>query len=178
MEYEVLLNVRRSIRSYKENMTVRKETIEEMIGAAQKAASWKNSQTARYYVALSEEAIQAVRAALPGFNQNSTVNACAYIITAFETKRAGFDREGNPDNELGDEWGAYDLGLANENMILKACELGLDTLIMGLRDADALRAYFGIPASQQVAAVISVGYRTADPAMPKRKPLEDVAVFK
>ena len=31
-------------------------------------------------------------------------------------------------------------GLHNENLILKARDLGLDTLIMGIRDADKIRA--------------------------------------
>ena len=46
----------------------------------------------------------------PEFNQKSSENASALIITTFETKISGFNREQVPDNELGDMWGAYDLG--------------------------------------------------------------------
>lgn len=99
------------------------------------------------------------------------------IITTFEKKRAGFDREGNPENEIGDEWGAYDLGLQNQLLLLKARELGLDTLVMGIRDGEALRKELDIPESQEVVAVISLGYRDIDPDMPKRKNLEDIAKF-
>jgi len=112
--------------------------------------------------------------ALPDFNVNSCKDASALIVTTFEMKRAGFDREGNPDNELGDQWGAYDLGLQNQNLLLKATEMGYDTLVMGIRDGEAIRKIFDIPASQQVVAVIAVGKRVTDSAMPKRKEVESI----
>ncbi len=178
MEFMELVESRRSIRAYKADTKISEETILEMVRAAQLAPSWKNSQTARYYVVMSEDKLKEVReTCLPEFNANNCVNAPALIITTFETKRAGFDREGNPDNELGDKWGAYDLGLQNENLLLKARELGLDTLVMGIRDADKLREVLGIPESQDVVAVISVGYREVDPPMPKRKAVEDIVKF-
>ena len=38
----------------------------------------------------------------------------------------GFDKNtGSPVNEAGDGWGYYDLGLQNDNLLLKAAELGL-----------------------------------------------------
>ena len=91
--------------------------------------------------------------------------------------RSGFDNLGNAVNELGDEWGAYDLGLHNENLVLKARELGLDTLIMGIRDGEKLRELLHIPEDQQIAAVIALGYGAAEPQMPKRKELSETTVF-
>ena len=32
----------------------------------------------------------------------------------------------------------YDLGLANENLLLKAAEMGIGTLVMGIRDEKKL----------------------------------------
>lgn len=149
-----------------------------MIKCAIEAPTWKNSQTGRYYVVSSSDMMDKIRSeALPEFNQNSSANAGVLIITAFEKTRSGFERDGQPANELGDEWGAYDLGLANELLILKARELGLDTLIMGIRNADKLRELLAIPETQEVVAVIAVGCREADPQRPKRKDVKDVAVF-
>ena len=142
MEFTQLVENRRSIRSYKAGMAVTKNDLEEMIKCAIEAPSWKNSQTARYYVVNTPEMLTKVRSeALPEFNQNNSANASALIITAFEKTRSGFERDGKPTNEIGDEWGAYDLGLANQLLILKAKELGLDTLIMGIRDAHKLREF-------------------------------------
>ena len=178
MEFNKLMEERRSIRAYKSDTTVSRADIEEIIRAAQQAPSWKNSQTGRYYAAISPEKVSCIREkCLPEFNQKNSANAPAYIVTAFERSIAGFDNEGNEVNELGDKWGAYDLGLQNENMILKARELGLDTLIMGIRDEKTLRAELNIPDSQEVVAVIALGYRDIEPAAPKRKDIEEIVKF-
>ena len=85
MEFSKLLEERRSIRAYKAGAKISKEEIEQMIYAAQQAPSWKNSQTGRYFVALSDEAVKALRnTCLPGFNYERTENVCAFIVTAFE----------------------------------------------------------------------------------------------
>lgn len=178
MELMKAMETRRSIRAYKQGESIEKSVLEELVKAAQLAPSWKNSQTGRYYVVQTPEKVEEVKkATLPEFNQNSCKDAPALIVTTFVKNRAGFHREGNPDNELGNEWGAYDLGLANQNLLLKAAELGLDTLVMGIRDEKALRTQLSIPEDQEVVAVIAVGYRQEDAEMPKRKELEKVAVF-
>lgn len=178
MEFNKLMEERRSIRAYKADTAVDRADIEKTIRAAQQAPSWKNSQTGRYYVAISPEKVKCIREkCLPEFNQKNSANAPVYIITAFEKSIAGFDNEGNEVNELGDKWGAYDLDLQNENLVLKARELGLDTLIMGIRDEKTLRTEFNIPDSQEVVAVIALGYRDAEPNAPKRKEIEEIVKF-
>lgn len=85
--------------------------------------------------------------------------------------------EGNPVNELGDKWGAYDLGLQNELLLLKARELGLDTLIMGIRDGEKLRKALDIPETQDVVSVIALGYRDINPDMPARKDIDYITKY-
>ena len=63
------------------------------------------------------------RECLPEMNQAKAENA-SLIVTTFVHNHAGFQKDGTPDNELGNGWGCYDLGLQNENLILKAKELG------------------------------------------------------
>ena len=152
----VLVESRRSIRAYKEGTTISPEDLEAMIECAGQAPSWKNSQTGRYYVIRDEQKLAQFRAnTLPEFNRDRSANAAALIVTAFEKDQAGFNPEGKPDNELGNHWGAYDLGLQNQLLILKARELGYDTLIMGIRDADAIRKELNIPDSQEIVSVIA-----------------------
>ena len=81
------------------------------------------------------------------------------------------------DNELGNGWGCYDLGLQNENLILKAEDLGLSTLIMGLRESDKLRELLDIPEIETVVSVIAVGKADESPARPPRKELDAIAKF-
>lgn len=77
----------------------------------------------------------------------------------------------------GNGWGYYDLGLQNENFVLKAKELGLDTLIMGIRDGEAIRNFLDVPENEQVVSVIAVGYGEKDVQMPKRKSVSEIAKF-
>lgn len=178
MEFTTLVESRRSIRAYKKGTTISPEDLEAMIECAGQAPSWKNSQTGRYYVIRDEQKLAQFRAnTLPEFNRDRSANAAALIVTAFEKDQAGFNPEGKPDNELGNHWGAYDLGLQNQLLILKARELGYDTLIMGIRDADAIRKELNIPDSQEIVSVIAVGLRQADPVKPKRKEVAEIAKF-
>ncbi len=177
MEFQTVLEERRSIRKYDESKRVTKAQMEEIIRAGILAPSWKNSQVPRYYAAVSEEGIAKVKAQLPDFNVKNTIGA-AYIVTAIKANRAGCDREGAPSTEFAhNEWGIYDLGLATENMVLKAKDMGLGTLIMGIRDAAGLKEALQIPEDEIVVSVISVGWPAIEPVMPRRKNVEDAAVF-
>ena len=115
MEFQELVKTRRSCRKYVEAQ-VKKEDIEEIVKCALMAPSWKNSETGRYYVAISEDAKKVIYDALPDFNQNSSKNS-SYIVTTF---KKGISGSGN------DYWGSYDLGLQNSYLVLKAKEMGYD----------------------------------------------------
>ena len=174
MEFMELINERRSVRAYQDK-PVDRALIDQVIRAAQLAPSWKNSQTGRYYVAQGPEAQAKIRACLPPYNQKSSEHA-ALIVTAYEKGVSGFNG-GEAVNELGDQWGAYDLGLQNMLLTLKARELGLDTLIMGIRDGDALRTAANIPDTEAIVAVIALGYRAQDPAPRPRKATAEILTY-
>ena len=177
MEFSKLLEERRSIREYAEGVSISKEDVEKIIYAAQQAPSWKNSQTGRYYVAITKEGIEKVRNALPGFNAERTKNVAAYIVTSYKTKISGYTSEPRPTDDNGDAWGAYDLGLQTENLLLKARELGYDTLIMGLRDSESITKIFEIPKDEAIMSVIAVGKRVNTPEKPERKQIEEILKF-
>ncbi len=179
MEFQKVIESRRSMRKYDADKKVSKEMITEMIEAAIQAPTWKNSQTARYYCLMSDEAMEKFREeCLPEFNAKNCKDASAIIVTAYEMNTSGFapDHE-TPTNELGNGWGIYDLGLHNENLVLKATDLGLATLIMGIRDTEKIRKMLDIPEEEQIVAVISVGYPADEPKQPKRKSVDDIAKF-
>lgn len=173
MDFNDVIKSRRSIRKYSAEKQVTKEQIEELVKAAAYAPSWKNSQTARYYCAIDAEAINKIRECLPEFNQNNSKNA-ALIITSFVHNRSGFKPDGEAQNECENGWGYYDLGLANQNLVLKATEMGLGTLIMGIRNSEMIKDALGIPDSETIVSVIAVGYPDIKPDMPKRNDLNDI----
>ena len=111
-----------------------------------------------------------------GRNKQNIADAPVVIVSTFEKGKSGFFN-GEATNEIGEGWGAYDNGLSNAYLILKARAMGFDTLIMGMRDADALRALFDIPSNETIMAVISLGYRAQQPSRPERRPLDDIVKF-
>lgn len=178
MEFQELLEKRRSIRSYDPDSKPETEDIKELVKAALEAPSWKNTETGRYHCVLSDDMIQRFReSCLPAFNVERTEHA-AYIVTTYVRDTAGFQiRDKQPDNEVGNGWGCYDLGLQNENLILKATEAGFSTLIMGIRDADKIRELLSIPEEEVIMSVIAIGQAAETPSRPKRKNIEDVLSF-
>lgn len=175
MEFNELIKVRRSVRSYAEGELIPDEDVRKIVEAALMAPSWKNSQTARYYVANTPESVAKLAATLPAFNQASS-NGAALVVTTFVKDTSGFTA-GSADNELSNKWGAYDLGLSNAYFILAAKEYGYDTLIMGLRDAAAIRQEFGIPKTEQITSVIALGKGKADGVLKPRKAVDEVLNF-
>lgn len=174
MELQDVISARRSIRKYK-NQKVEHHFIEQCIQSAILAPSWKNSQTARYHVVESDEMLEKIKKeTLPEFNANNCKDAPVLVVTTFVKNRAGFERDGSESNECGQGWGYYDLGIHNMNFILKATELGLGTLVMGIRDGDKIREILNIADNEIIVSVISVGYPDIEPAMPKRKTVEDI----
>lgn len=174
MEFKDLITARRSVRSYE--AAIPHDDLVTILKEAQQAPSWKNQQTSRCYVAETPEVLEEVRAAaLPTFNQNSSANA-ALIVTTYVKDVVGFG-EGGPVNEIGNGWGAYDLGLHDAYLILAARDLGYDTLIMGIRDAAAIREKLDIPENEEIMSVIAVGKRKAEPSLRPRKELDEVVKF-
>ncbi len=176
MELDVCMNSRRSIRKYLDK-PVSRELITEVIEAAQKAPSWKNSQVSRYYVIDSEEKRQALLNCLPDFNHRNVENAPVLIVTTVVKGRSGFERDGSYSTHLKDGFQYFDNGLQVENLCLKAWELGLGTLIMGLYDEAAIRELLQVPDTQDIVAVIGMGYPEIEPDMPKRKEIAYIVAF-
>ena len=175
MELQSCIEQRRSVRKYK-TQPVPREQLREIIQAAIFAPSWKNSQTSRYYVAEGEAKAE-LEKCLAEFNRKNSKDAPVLIVSTVVTKRSGFTREGEYETHLKDGFQYYDHGMQAMNLCLKAHELGLATLIMGIYDEAAIRKLFAIPPEQAIVAVIAVGYPEGETAMPKRKSVDDITVF-
>ncbi|MBQ7269291.1 MAG: nitroreductase family protein [Bacteroidales bacterium] len=177
VSFDDVISMRRSIRDFDASKSVSKAEVRAVIAAAQEAPSWTNSQPSRYYVAMSPGKVQAVREVIGDRNKRNTEGASALIVSTFVRGLSGFRRGGEPANEVGEGWGAYDNGLSDAHLVLAARAMGFDTLIMGARDADALRSIFDIPEEETIMAVIALGYRASDPERPFRKPLDEILKF-
>ena len=173
MEFNTLIAERRSGRKF--SSAPNHEELVEILNAARMAPSWKNSQTTRWYVVENQEKLEQIRLALHAVNQQKVTNA-TLIVSTYVRDIAGFTK-GEADNEVGNGWGAYDLGLHDAYLILAAKNAGYDTLIVGLRDADKIRSALSIPEDEEIFSVIAIGKRAEEPALRPRKPLEDIVNF-
>ena len=176
MELTKCMEERRSIRRYKKQ-PVDRDLIKQLIEAAILAPSWKNSQVSRYYAVDGDQKDQFM-ACLPEFNQNNSKDASTIIVSTVVNGRSGFEKDGSYTTHLKDGFQYFDNGLQVQNLCLKAYELGLGTLIMGIYDEQKIREFLSIPEDEVVVAVIAVGYPDIEPAMPKRKNVEDILIFK
>ena len=177
MEFQTLIKDRRSVRKYKEGTAITRDVIEEILRDSQKAASWKNTQTARYYIADTPEALELVKQGMPDFNIRNTMNAPVLMVTTFVRGQSGCSTSYEYVNEAGDCWGAYDLGFAHAYLLLAARERGIDSLITGMRDSEALRKVCNIPDDEIVMAVLAFGYRDGEPAFRERKNLDEIRKY-
>ena len=173
--FDEVLSTRRSIRNYDATKKISEAEVRTLLTAVQEAPSWANQQPTKYYVAISPDKVAAVQN-LVGGNKQRIMGAPVLIVSTFERGKSGFF-QGNPANEVGDGWGAYDNGLSNCYLIMKARAMGFDTLIMGMRNADDLRTLFSIPDNETVMTVIALGYRASEPYRPNRKALDDIVKF-
>ena len=176
VSFDEVLKTRRSVRSYDATKTISEAEVRELLIATQEAPSWANQQPSKYYVAMSPEKLEAVQNLVGERNKKNIAGAPVLIVSTFEKGKSGFF-QGEQSNEIGDGWGAYDKGLSNAYFILKARAKGFDTLIMGMRDSEALRSLFNIPENETIMAVISLGYRAGEPRQPEHRPLQEIVQF-
>ena len=177
MKFDKVLEGRRSIRRWTDQ-PIEHDELKKILKAAQLAPSWKNSQSARFYVVTQDTLLAQLKEnGLPPFNQKNAEKAPCLIIACFELGKSGLGADGQFANECEEGWSYFDLGLAVENICLEAYQLGLGTLIMGIRNAEAIRTMLHIPESQQICAVIALGTPDIDPPKPKRLKLKETTVF-
>ena len=173
MEFKELIEARRSVRKYVAS-EISKAEVEEIVGEALNAPSWKNTEVTRYYAAIGAEAKERLwKEALPSFNAASTANAAALVAVAFRQRESGYMGEAAA-NELGEMWGAYDCGLASAYFVLAAKNRGWDSLILGIRDAAKVKELLGIPGDETLTAVIALGKAASSVGKPPRKPVAEV----
>ncbi len=170
---------RRSIRKYKQDK-VSREVIEKILDSARYAPSWKNSQTARYYVVVDEK----VKADIAengtlNFSKNKNNISSAPVLVALVTVDgiSGYNPDGTATTTKGEHWQSFDAGIACEAFCLAAYEYGLGTLIMGIFDENKVKKIIGIKENEKISALIALGYPDEEPDAPARKGIEEISKF-
>ena len=175
MSIDDAIKGRRSIRTYKKD-EVKVDLIREVIEAATYAPSAKNGQQWRFTVLTGESKnkfTDMYRSELDKltFDVGSSYGSCRMmeeapvVIVVWNT------------NELGWSTEVHSVSAAIQNLLLKACSLGLGTCWIGdiFYTYEAIVDYFKKP--WKLLATITVGWSDANPRPKRRLAVDDVAEF-
>ncbi len=155
-----LMRRRWSPRAFEDGRPVEREKVLTLLEAARWAPSCFNDQPRHFLVfdGSDAEALERARACLIPGNAWALKAPVLMLSVARET----FEQNGKPNR-----WAQHDTGLATENLLLQAFDLGLAAHPMAGYDADRARSEFGIPDGFTSIAMIAIGY-------PYRGKLEDL----
>lgn len=173
MEGKKLILERRSIREF-DDYYVTDEDLYELLEAARFAPSWANTQSP-YFIALRDKEVikNLVETCYPNNRASKcSLGASLILVACYEKGKAGFFREADF-NKVG-TWGMFDLGLACQNISLRAHEMGLGTVIVGAYDFDNAKDILGIEEPYEIGAIIPVGRRAVAPKAPPRRDIKDM----
>lgn len=157
---------RRSIRRFKDT-PVGKETIEELLSAAQMAPSAGNLQ-ARDFVVVTNK-ITKQKLAKAALDQSFIDQAPAAIVAV-----ANIERSARIYRSRGELYAVQDATAAIMNLLLAAHSKGLATCWVGAFDEYAVGELLGLPHRAMPVAIIPVGYSDEKPAATPRMGLEKV----
>ncbi|SCI55995.1 nitroreductase A [uncultured Clostridium sp.] len=71
----------------------------------------------------------------------------------------------------------FDAGIAAQTFCLAAHEAGLGSVIMGVFDIEGISRLLHLPDTQELAALIAVGYPDEAPDAPRRKTTEQLLTY-
>lgn len=159
-----LLARRWSARAVDPERAVEPGKIDILLEAARWAPSCFNDQPWSYLVFESSEpeSLEQARSCL--VEGNAWAKKAPLLLLS--VARESFAHNGKPNRH-----GQHDTGMASENLVLQATELGLISHQMAGFDADKARRLFGIPEGHTLMAMIALGYPGKIEALPE--PLQE-----
>ena len=146
-----LMRRRWSPRAFEEARPVEREKLLTLLEAARWAPSCFNDQPRRFLVfdGTDPDALARARGCL--IEGNAWARKAPVLMLS--VTRETFEQNGKPNR-----WAQHDTGLATENLLLEAVEMGLAAHPMAGYDADRARREFGIPEGFTPIAMIAIGY--------------------
>jgi len=170
------ISSRRSIRRFKEQ-PVEPEKLAQVFEAARYAPSWGNLQCCELIVIEDAEDKQKLASLLSPKNPATKCMENAPAIIAVCGKPGKSAYYNNKQITRYQHWFLYDLGLVSQNICLRACELGLGTVIVGSFDHEQTEKLLNVPDGCELVALIPIGYPDHAPSAPKRKAIDEFVHF-
>jgi Nitroreductase len=175
MELQRAILERRSVRKFSEYY-VTDEEIKAILEAARWAPSWANTQVWEFIVVRDRDLIEQVTGT---YAENNPATKCSLaasvlIIGCAKIGVSGY-KKGEKTTKFSD-WFMFDLGMAVQNLCLKARELGLGTVVVGLMDQDRCKKVLSVPDEYELVVSIPVG-RPAETVKKGATPRKDLKDF-
>lgn len=177
METLEAIKTRRSIRKFSDQ-PVEPEKLQAVLEAVQQAPSWSNMQCWSLVVVqdqnvrtkISELSFVESFFATYGYKSNPAQKGLAQapivLVACADPLKSG--------DLHGEQYYMADLGIATQNLMLAAHDLGLGTVFVGVFDEEQLKDLLGIPANIRIVGLFPLGYPASEAkAGPPRKPLSD-----
>ncbi len=171
MELNEAIRNRRSVRKFTDYY-VTDEEIRQVIEAAHFAQSWANTQVWEFIVVRERELIREVTETYSSTNPSRSGSfGSSAIIVVCARKNVSGCKDGKERTKF-HEWFMFDLGLAVQNLCLKAHAIGLGSVVVGSMDHDACAKVLLVPDGYEAVVAIPLGRPAAPPAKdPSRKEL-------
>jgi nitroreductase len=165
MEVFEAITQRRSIRAYKDE-PIPREALLRVLEAARLAPSWKDYQCWSILVLSRREDIQALGQLLR-YNPGKEVfdTAPYFLLFVADPEKSGV-RDDKP-------YYMTDIGIAMENAVLAATELGLGTCWVGAFTEGPIKELLSIPENQRIVAITPLGIPAEAPDPRPRKALSE-----
>lgn len=164
MELVEAILKRRSVRRFTD-YRVTDDEIEQLLEAARWAPSWSNTQAWEFIVIRERQVIEKIAATYAKSNPATKCTQAASVVIVGCAKTGVSGAYEGKNVTIFSDWFMFDLGIAVQNLCLRAHDLGLGTVIVGLLDHRALKEALSVPEGYEAVAVIPVGR----PAVPDRQ---------
>lgn len=156
MELHDAIMTRRSVRKFTDYY-VTDDEIMQLMHAAQWAPSWSNTQCWEFIIVRDREIIQKVADTYSETNPARKCSESASVLIACCAKSglAGY-KDGEKRTKF-DSWYMFDLGIAVQNIWLKAHDMGLGTVVVGLMDHGKCAELLNVKAPYELVCILPVG---------------------
>lgn len=181
METLEAVRTRRSVRKFS-NKPVEQEKLEAVLEAARLAPSWANLQCWRFVVVQDPEARQAISDfsfvesffGPKGYKANPAQKGIAMAPVVI----VACGIPGQSGELRGQDYYLTDVGIASQNLMLAAHDLGLGTVFVGVFDEEKVAELLDIPPEFRIVGIFPLGYPAEESkSAPSRKPLAEIVSY-
>ena len=167
MEVFEAIRTRRSIRAYRDEPVPREQLLR-FLEAIRLAPSWKDKQCWNVIVLSDRERIRQLGELLRWNPGKAVFDTAPYFIVVTADPEQSGVRDDKP-------YYMTDVGIALENGVLAAAEMGLGTCWVGAFTEGPIKELLGIPESIRVVALTPLGIPAEAPEPRPRKSMEELA---